>query len=172
MGIVNVTPDFFSDGNLYLDPEKATAHALKLMDEGADIIDIGGESTRPGARVAGTTRERPGEKENFLAHSQMKNGCERGGRTASCPTGDCRAQEETTGCGDLHRHLQSRWRAPRLTPELKSSTTSAACDGSGNGKDDCRTKMRRHPDAHARPPRRMANFASARRRGTAGQART
>ena len=52
MGIVNVTPDSFSDGGLYLDSEKAIAHALHLLDEGADIVDIGGESTRPGASVA------------------------------------------------------------------------------------------------------------------------
>ena len=54
MGIVNVTPDSFSDGGQFLDPGKATAHALRLLDEGADIVDIGGESTRPGAKVAGT----------------------------------------------------------------------------------------------------------------------
>jgi dihydropteroate synthase len=72
MGIVNVTPDSFSDGNLYLDPEKATAHALKLMDEGADIIDIGGESTRPGARVVATTPEQPDQRENSPAHSQTE----------------------------------------------------------------------------------------------------
>jgi dihydropteroate synthase len=52
MGIVNVTPDSFSDGGLHLDPEKATAHAIQLLNEGADIIDVGGESTRPGAKVA------------------------------------------------------------------------------------------------------------------------
>jgi len=52
MGILNVTPDSFSDGGLYLDSEKAVEHALRLLDEGADIIDIGGESTRPGASVA------------------------------------------------------------------------------------------------------------------------
>src|SRR5260370_37115973 len=51
MGIVNVTPDSFSDGGLYLDSEKASDHALQLLDEGADIIDVGGESTRPGAKV-------------------------------------------------------------------------------------------------------------------------
>ena len=51
MGVVNVTPDSFSDGGLYLDPARATAHALQLLDEGADIIDVGGESTRPGVRV-------------------------------------------------------------------------------------------------------------------------
>src|SRR5215831_14481933 len=51
MGIVNVTPDSFSDGGQFLDHEKAIAHAERLLNEGADIIDIGGESTRPGARV-------------------------------------------------------------------------------------------------------------------------
>ena len=49
MGIVNVTPDSFSDGGLFLNPNKAVDHALKLVEEGADILDIGGESTRPGA---------------------------------------------------------------------------------------------------------------------------
>ena len=51
MGVVNVTPDSFSDGGLHLDPEAAVAHALQLVADGADIIDIGGESTRPGAAV-------------------------------------------------------------------------------------------------------------------------
>jgi len=49
MGIVNVTPDSFSDGGHFLDPSGAAAHSEKLAIEGADIIDIGGESTRPGA---------------------------------------------------------------------------------------------------------------------------
>ena len=48
MGVLNITPDSFSDGNLFLDPEAAIAQALRLLDEGADILDIGGESTRPG----------------------------------------------------------------------------------------------------------------------------
>jgi len=56
MGIVNVTPDSFSDGGQFLDPEKAVAHAIRMLNDGADIIDIGGESTRPGARVAGSTK--------------------------------------------------------------------------------------------------------------------
>jgi dihydropteroate synthase len=51
MGVVNVTPDSFSDGGLYLDRDRAVDCALRLIDEGADIIDIGGESTRPGATV-------------------------------------------------------------------------------------------------------------------------
>ena len=49
MGIVNVTPDSFSDGGKWFDPAKAIAHALELADQGADILDIGGESTRPGS---------------------------------------------------------------------------------------------------------------------------
>jgi len=47
MGILNVTPDSFSDGGLYYDTQKAIDHALLMIEEGADIIDIGGESTRP-----------------------------------------------------------------------------------------------------------------------------
>ncbi|WP_237229191.1 dihydropteroate synthase [Rubinisphaera sp. JC750] len=49
MGIVNVTPDSFSDGGNFLDPQRAVDHALQLVEEGADILDLGGESTRPGA---------------------------------------------------------------------------------------------------------------------------
>ena len=52
MGILNVTPDSFSDGGKFLSRDHAVGHALQMLDEGADIIDIGGESTRPGANVA------------------------------------------------------------------------------------------------------------------------
>jgi dihydropteroate synthase len=55
MGVVNVTPDSFSDGGQFLDPARALEHAQQLLDEGADILDIGGESTRPGARVNAPT---------------------------------------------------------------------------------------------------------------------
>ncbi len=50
MGVLNVTPDSFSDGGLFFDKEKAIAHGLRMVEEGADIIDIGGESTRPGSK--------------------------------------------------------------------------------------------------------------------------
>ncbi len=49
MGVLNVTPDSFSDGGRFVDPDRACAHALAMVAEGADIVDIGGESTRPGA---------------------------------------------------------------------------------------------------------------------------
>jgi len=52
MGVVNVTPDSFSDGGQFLDRDQAVAQAQRLLEEGADIIDVGGESTRPGARVS------------------------------------------------------------------------------------------------------------------------
>ncbi|MFM9373366.1 dihydropteroate synthase [Streptomyces sp. Da 82-17] len=50
MGVVNVTPDSFSDGGRWFEPWQAVAHGLALVDQGADILDVGGESTRPGAR--------------------------------------------------------------------------------------------------------------------------
>ncbi|HKO69040.1 MAG TPA: dihydropteroate synthase [Burkholderiaceae bacterium] len=58
MGIVNVTPDSFADGGRYFDHTHALAHARQLIDQGADIIDIGGESTRPGAAEVSPDEER------------------------------------------------------------------------------------------------------------------
>jgi dihydropteroate synthase len=57
MGIVNVTPDSFSDGGLFLDPDAAIEHGRELLEQGADILDVGGESTRPDADPVGTEEE-------------------------------------------------------------------------------------------------------------------
>jgi len=57
MGVLNVTPDSFSDGGLFLDREKAIAQGLKMVEEGADLIDIGGESTKPGSKPLGLEEE-------------------------------------------------------------------------------------------------------------------
>jgi len=57
MGILNVTPDSFSDGSQFLSPERALEHAQQMIDEGADIIDVGGESTRPGATLVSPDEE-------------------------------------------------------------------------------------------------------------------
>jgi dihydropteroate synthase len=57
MGVVNVTPDSFSDGGLYLDPKAAIAHGRELAEAGAGILDVGGESTRPGADPVGEEEE-------------------------------------------------------------------------------------------------------------------
>ena len=57
MGILNLTPDSFSDGGLFLSRDQAVSHALKMADEGADIIDVGGESTRPGTLAVSVQEE-------------------------------------------------------------------------------------------------------------------
>ena len=57
MGVVNVTPDSFSDGGKFLDVDDAVAHALELAAQGAEILDIGGESTRPGAEPVSEAEE-------------------------------------------------------------------------------------------------------------------
>ena len=57
MGIVNVTPDSFSDGGRFLDPDAAVGHGLSLVAAGADVLDVGGESTRPGAEPVGEDEE-------------------------------------------------------------------------------------------------------------------
>ncbi len=57
MGVVNVTPDSFSDGGVNLDPDDAAASARRMLGEGAAIVDVGGESTRPGAEPVGPDEE-------------------------------------------------------------------------------------------------------------------
>jgi dihydropteroate synthase len=57
MGIVNVTPDSFSDGGRFMDPRKAIQQGLRLREEGADLLDLGGESTRPGAQAVSVQEE-------------------------------------------------------------------------------------------------------------------
>lgn len=67
MGVLNVTPDSFSDGGRYLDPSKALDHVDRMVEEGADLIDIGGESTRPGAHVIDEQEEMKRLKPVFQA---------------------------------------------------------------------------------------------------------
>ena len=61
MGVVNVTPDSFSDGGQFFEPAAAIAHGLRLHAEGADIVDVGGESTRPGADAGAGGRGDPAQ---------------------------------------------------------------------------------------------------------------
>src|SRR5262245_15392124 len=58
MGVLNVTPDSFSDGGQWFDAEAAVAHGLQLAADGADVVDVGGESTRPGAEPVDEAEER------------------------------------------------------------------------------------------------------------------
>ncbi len=75
MGVVNITPDSFSDGGLFLDSEAAVAHALQLLDEGADLLDLGAESTRPGSRAgsADGPAVHPNDKDPSLHPSIQKS---------------------------------------------------------------------------------------------------
>ena len=57
MGVLNVTPDSFSDGGRWLDAGAAVAHGLRMVEEGADVVDVGGESTRPGAEPVDSDEE-------------------------------------------------------------------------------------------------------------------
>jgi dihydropteroate synthase len=73
MGILNTTPDSFSDGGQFGNPASARAHAVRLMQEGADIIDIGGESTRPGADLVALEEEISRTKPTILDLRQVSS---------------------------------------------------------------------------------------------------
>jgi hypothetical protein len=96
MGIVNITPDSFSDGGAFLDPEAAVAHALQLLDEGADLLDLGAESTRPGSR-AGVVQ--------VALLLRMGSGCQRGRRAGAAAAGAGRNSQGATKCGGLGGYL-------------------------------------------------------------------
>ena len=101
MGVVNVTPDSFSDGGLYLDAGAAIAHGLELEREGAAILDVGGESTRPGAEPV------PAEEELRRVLPVIEGLVARrrpARRSRSTPR-------------------RRPWRRPRSTPGRRSSTT-------------------------------------------------
>ncbi len=68
MGILNVTPDSFSDGGQYAEVDTAVAHALRMIEQGAEIIDVGGESTRPGAAIVDVGR---GDSARRAGHSRL-----------------------------------------------------------------------------------------------------
>jgi len=92
MGIVNVTPDSFSDGGAYFDPAQAIAHAEKLVDQGADILDIGGESTRPGA-------DRVDDEEELARVKPVIEGCVPFHKTISIDTRKARVMEGAIEAG-------------------------------------------------------------------------
>ncbi|TWD15677.1 dihydropteroate synthase [Marihabitans asiaticum] len=79
MGIVNVTPDSFSDGGEWFDPERAVEHGVELADQGAAIVDVGGESTRPGAH-------RPSEEDELARVLPVVEGLSEQGVTVSVDT--------------------------------------------------------------------------------------
>ena len=149
MGVVNVTPDSFSDGGLYLDPEAAIAHGLELYDEGAAILDIGGESTRPGAE--------PVQAEEELApRAAGDRGARRGSRRRRDSRSTPRRPPSRRPRCDAGATLVNDVTALRGDPEMASVIAAA-----GRGL---------LPDAHARRPADDAGRPAlrGRRRGREG----
>jgi dihydropteroate synthase len=115
MGIVNVTPDSFSDGGRFLDRDQAVAHAERLLEEGADILDIGGESTRPGARVdVGSSKTVEGQK---------------GAGGASAPT--VSAEEELDRVLPVIAELKKKHPAAVLSVDTYKADVARAAAGAG-----------------------------------------
>ena len=154
MGIVNVTPDSFSDGGSFLDPDAAIAHARALVGEGADILDVGGESTRPGA-------------EPVSAEEELR-------RVLPVIAGIAGSRLPTPARNppriDLDRHVQGVGRRARRSRRARaSSTTSARCAAIPQMAGCGRQRRRMLSDAHARRAAHDAARSALRRRGRRGQ---
>jgi dihydropteroate synthase len=136
MGVVNVTPDSFSDGGKFHDFDRAVSHALRLLDEGSDIVDIGGESTRPGRKppvsadeelarvipvVESIKRERPSALVSVDTYKAVvaKAACDRGAEIVNDVSGLQWDPEMASVCADLDcgvvlmhmRGLPETWRS-------------------------------------------------------------
>ena len=113
MGIVNVTPDSFSDGGKYFNPKVAVAHGLNLLEDGADIIDIGGESTRPGAEAVSSAEEISRivpvirELKICLSHSRSAATC-RSPLPWAANDGVCRTPKPFHGCATAREVYSTR----------------------------------------------------------------
>ena len=155
MGIVNVTPDSFSDGGRYLDPAAATEHALRLAAQGADILDVGGESTRPGSlpvdaeeqlrRVLPVIQQLAGRtsvpisidtsnaavaREAILAGARIVNDV-----TALAGDREMVAVVRDSGCGACAMHMQGTPRTMQLRPAYHN-VVEEVCAYLGRRRDD------------------------------------
>lgn len=92
MGVLNVTPDSFSDGGLWFEPDQAIEHGLAMLDAGADLVDVGGESTRPGA-------ERPPVEEELRRVLPVVRALSEAGAVVSIDTMRSEVVERTLACG-------------------------------------------------------------------------
>jgi dihydropteroate synthase len=128
MGIVNVTPDSFSDGGLFLDAGAAIAHARELIGEGADIVDVGGESTRPGAEPVSAAEElrRVLPVVEGIAASGMAGG-EPGGERAqvSIDTSKASVARAAIGAG---ASIVNDVSALRADPEMAGLVAESGCE--------------------------------------------
>ncbi len=132
MGIVNVTPDSFSDGGKFLDRDQAVEHAEGLIDQGADLIDVGGESTRPGARVMGaapaavTSIE---EKQEEAARSDAKNANLSAMRARTAPA--VNAQEELSRVLPVIAELKKKRAHVVISVDTYKAAVARAAVGAG-----------------------------------------
>ena len=146
MGIVNVTPDSFSDGGRFLGPEAALAHARRLIAEGADILDIGGESTRPGAapvseadeiaRVAPVVAQLRRESEAVISVDTMKPAVARAAVEAGASiwndvsalgwSPDSPATAAELGCQVVLMHMRGEPRTMQADPAYADVTREVA----------------------------------------------
>ena len=117
MGIVNVTPDSFSDGGQYLDFRQAVSHALKLIEQGADILDVGGESTRPGAAPV------PEEEELKRVLPVLETLVKRG-LAVSVDTRSARVMREAIGAGAAMINDVTALRGPEAIEALAKSNAA------------------------------------------------
>jgi dihydropteroate synthase len=128
MGIVNVTPDSFSDGGLFLDPDDAVEHGLRLAAEGASILDVGGASTRPGAEPV------PAEEELRRVLPVVERLAE-AGRRVSIDTSSLEVAQAAVGAGAT---IVNDVAAFRFAPGLAGLVA-------GSGADCCLVHMRGEP---------------------------
>lgn len=136
MGILNVTPDSFSDGGQHFGTEAALAHALRMLDEGADLIDIGGESTRPGADAVSPSeeadrvlpviealrRERPDARisvdtrHHEVARAALKSGADIVNDITGLASPDMRRVCAELPCGVILMHMQGEPKTMQQNP--------------------------------------------------------
>jgi dihydropteroate synthase len=121
MGVVNVTPDSFSDGGLFLDPEAAIEHGRALAAAGADVLDIGGESTRPGADAVSATDE----LHRTVAVVEELAGPEGGGAVLSIDTSKRTVAEAALTAGAT---MVNDVTALRSEPELAALCADRGCE--------------------------------------------
>jgi dihydropteroate synthase len=127
MGVLNVTPDSFSDGGLFTDPGQACAHALEMISEGADIIDVGGESTRPWARVIPVIQEIREHSDALISIDTSKAQVAEAALAAGADiinditalTGDAAMPEvaRKTGAGVVLMHMQGSPQTMQIAPQ-------------------------------------------------------
>ncbi|MET9019758.1 dihydropteroate synthase [Actinopolymorpha sp. NPDC004070] len=121
MGVLNVTPDSFSDGGRWLEPDKAIAHGHELMAEGADLLDVGGESTRPGA-------DRPSEEEELARVLPVVRALAGAGALVSVDTMRSRVAQETVEAGAVMVNDVSGGLAdPRMLPFVAAAGIPYIC---------------------------------------------